>query len=472
MTLASKSQAELEADALRVGMDYQCVLSSGVIYLPQDYERGFDQSIPQPERTVWVPFHGDDLARFASQNFGTLFKTEKQKIDFATMVEQCCIRYDATSDALLVRRGSELLVLGSDGRLKQPTGAFVPNTLAVPINDDAEIKLAVWNTLCEWLDDDEDAAHSLLHHAATALTPGWSAGKYVLLIGSGRNGKSVFLDMMRRIFGAANCASVTRQDMAKHSPVVVELNGALLNVIMDGPAEFLKDSSAEKTLIVGEELSVRMLYRNTLTKVQTNAMFLEGLNREPNTSDKSQALQARMVRFHFSKTYAEDRVFYNAMMSDRFVGALLSLLIDHYVTREDLQIKLRPTKAARDLQFEHMHTNSMALQYVMHLENSNPQGADDLIGTELGDLYQHFCSWRLKQNDLSVWEDMSVKRMFNDIVDWRRTTKRDPVTQSFKGVYTVTGFKRDALAFLDNWRTPDDSKEVDTHAEPEHLVEG
>lgn len=471
MTLASKTQAELEADALRIGMDYQCVLNNGVIYLPQDYERGFDQSIPVPERTVWVPFHGDDLARFASQHFGTLFKTEKQKVDFNTMVEQCCTRHDRQPDSLLVKRGTELLVLGPDGQLSAPTGSFVANTLPIAVNEDKDAKLEVWNTLVDWLDDDEDTAHSLLHHAATSLAPGWSAGKYVLLIGSGRNGKSVFLDMMRRVFGAANCASVTRQDMAKHSPVVVELNGALLNVIMDGPAEFLKDSSAEKTLIVGEELSVRMLYRNTLTKVQTNAMFLEGLNREPNTSDKSQALQARMVRFHFVKTFSEDRVFYAKMMSEPYVGALLSLLIDHYVTRESMQVKLQPTKAARDLQFEHMHTNSIALQYVMHLENGSPLGADDLVGTELNDLYQHFCSWRLKQNDLSVWEDMSVKRMFNDIVDWKRTTKRDPSGTGFKGVYTITGFKRDALAFLDNWRTPVDSKEVDTD-ESAALVEG
>jgi broad specificity phosphatase PhoE len=119
-----------------------------------------------------------------------------------------------------------------------------------------------------------------------------------------------------------------------------------------------------------------------------------------------------------------------------------------------------------------MHTNSIALQYVMHMENADPHGADNLIGVELNDLYQQFCSWRLKQNDLSVWEDMAVKRLFNDIVDWKRTTKRDPSGVGYKGVYTITGFKRDALAFLDNWRTPDNIEEVVSDAATVRVVEG
>lgn len=463
MALQSKTQAELEQDAVSIGKDFQCVYYNSVLYLPEDFIDGMTGAIPAPERTVWVPLRGDALQQFYSANFGAMFKTPKQAADFTYMVQQNSRRHTGTVESLLIRQGDKLIKLGPDGTLSEPDGSFVPNTLAVPLNEDAAIKEKIFSTLVEWLDDNEEEAHLLLGLAATALAPGWSAGKYVLLIGAGRNGKSVFLEMLTRVLGHHNCAGVKRQEMAESSAVLTHLNGALANVIFDGPAEFIKDSSNEKTLTVGEPLNVRLLFHSDHTQVQTNALFLEGLNKEPKTSDKTQALQARMMRFSFTKTYQEDPDFHDMMMSDEYVGALMSLLIDHYVKREDRAKKLKLSLAGQELRFEHMLENSKAVQYLMHLEQTDPTGAESLLGTELTVLASEFSSWRLKQNDISVWDQQDVKRMFNDIVVWARKSRRSPTNPNDK-YYEISGFRPDAAALVSYWRGP-------VSSEPEHLVE-
>ena len=85
------------------------------------------------------------------------------------------------------------------------------------LNEDVADKDRVFGVITEWLDSEEEA-HSLLHHLATALAPGWSAVKYVLLLGEGRNGKSLLMKMLHQMIGWDNVSSVTRQNDRRAEP--------------------------------------------------------------------------------------------------------------------------------------------------------------------------------------------------------------------------------------------------------------
>jgi hypothetical protein len=69
----------------------------------------------------------------------------------------------------------------------------------------------------------------------------------------------------------------------------------------------------------------------------------------------------------------------------------------------------------------------------------------------------------LKNNDIGVWDQTDVKRMFNDVVLWGRKSRRTPTNPNEK-FYAITGFRQDAAAMITYWRGPD------AHA-AEHLVE-
>lgn len=441
-----KTKKELSQYAHTLARGFNLVRYRSTTYIPADFETGDTEVTPTPDRTMWLPLTREEIRQRAASQFDVLFSSDSELASFDFMVSQNAQHILGPITTLLVRTEAGLKELLEDGTLADPTGRFVPNTLAPMLNEDQVDKARIFDVVSGWLDSEEEA-HALLKHLATALAPGWSAVKYVLLLGEGRNGKSVLLKMLQSVFGSHNVSNVTRQHIAEQSPVVCELNGKLLNVVFDGRAEYVKDSGLEKSLIAGEPIPIRRLYESTPTTVQTNALFIEGLNREPKSSDKSMALQKRLVRFQFPNVYALDHKFERTMLTEQSLGAFLSLLIDHYVHEDNVAGELAPTQRAMELQLEHMFINSMGLQFLKHLELNDAIGADSLIGMSMPELASAFKSWRLKENDLSDWSEPDVVALFQPIINTERKSVR--VDNQPRKIRLVTSLKPEAIAFLE-----------------------
>ena len=451
--LELKTKKELSQEAYTLADSYSLVRYRSITYQPVDYETRDGAITPPPERTIWIPLDRNDIRRWAAAQFRTLFHSESELSSFDFMVAQNAIQQEGLCTTLLVRTTEGLRELREDGQLHEPTGLFVPNTLVPMLNTDEVAKKQVFEVIATWLDSEEEA-RSMLRHFATALAPGWSAVKYVLLLGGGRNGKSVLLKMLHAVFGRDNVSTVTRQQISEQSPVVPELNGKLLNLVYDGQAVYLKDSGAEKTLIAGEPFPIRRLYESTPTIVQSNALFIEGLQEEPKSRDKSVALQKRLVRFQFPNVYAQDHRFEAQMLSEESLGAFLALLIDHYVQRDDVAEALMPTTKAMALQLEHMFVNSIGLQFLKHVEESDPLGTKGLVGTEVEALVKAFQSWRIKENDLGHWSEPDVLSLFSPIINIERKSKR--VNGSPRKVRIIVSLKTEALAYIESLRGDED----------------
>ena len=472
-TPKTPTQLATEADTLATSFEY--VKFNGRIYAPVDYETGDDMVIPPIERKCWVPLTASDIQQKAYLQFDTLFKDDGQLRSFIFMVNQLATNLVAVQPWLLIKTAQGLKVLHEDGKLHEPDGSFVPNMLLPVLNEDPKDREQLMTTITTWLGGEEEEALSLVRHLATALAPHWSAGKYVLLIGDGRNGKSVLMTMLLDLFGRHNCSGVERQVISEGSPAAFDLNGKLLNLVFDGPAEFLKDSGREKTIITGESISVRKLYSNEQSVIQTCALFVEGLNQEPKSRDKSSALQARLVRFWFPNKYAEDDVFFAEMRSERMLGALLSLLIDNYVKPEDKGIMLAPTAASRQLMMEHMEDNSLAVQFVVYLEETEPLGAEaTLVNTTFDELVLKFQSWRLRVNDLAVWDKAALANMFRPVLQTERRSTRLAGKSYPVKVRTITGIKHDVLEYLTTLKEDINATTVvdDGHVRPESAGPG
>lgn len=461
--LGLKTPKERSEIAHKLAGGYHLVRYRSTLYQPAHYLTGDTAVLPAPEETVWFPLDVEQVRHLAATDHDILFATEAELRGFEFMVAQNCDTIHEAPASLLVRTEDGLKQLNSLGQLEDVTGAFVPNAIIPLLNEDPADKAAVLDTITEWVDSEENA-RSLLRHLATSLAPGWSAVKYVLLIGEGRNGKSVLLKMLHHLFGTHNVSNVTRQAIANQTPAVLDLNGTLLNLVYDGQAEYLKDSGAEKTLIAGEPFPIRRLYDSTNTMVQTNALFVEGLQHEPKSKDKSTALQKRLVRYYFPNVYPQDHVFERKMLSDKMLGAFLSLLIDHYVTLDQVAQALAPTADALALQLEHMYTNSIGLQFLKHVEDTDTLGVDGLIDETLDNAIGSFRSWRVKEGDLGVWNDPDVEALLRPFLTNDRKTKR--LASGPRKVRVVTGLKPEAQAFLDSLKGDTDDDE-----EPDALVE-
>ena len=374
MTLPLKGllPAVVAAKAELFASQQQLVHYKGNIYQPKHFLTG-EENPPSPETTVWVPLTDEYLEWHANNTFHMLIRTDGEHRMYRRMLRQFSIRqFDEVPDILVNINNDHVEALDHTGKLKPVTGKFIPNYMNVPYHTNNPLIEECYATIVEWCGS-EDQAKSLLHHLATALQPTWSAGRYVLLIGDGRNGKGTLLKMIKKLFGPANISGISRLDMASRSSVIHMLNGKLLNIYMDGPKDFLKDSSTEKTLIVGEDIMIEMKFENVPLQVQTNALFIEGLNDEPNTSDKSPALQARLVRFRFDQHYAYDIPFGEKMVAPEMLAALLHLLLEHWVNKHEVSEKLMVTAESLDLQMEAVREQSPVLQFMETLSNEDLQ---------------------------------------------------------------------------------------------------
>lgn len=455
-----KSPTQLHDEAITLAQSFEYVYHKDILYAPVDYLTLDGSVIPDNDHKSWIPMDDKAIQVRAREQFNTIFKNRAQASDFMFMVEQNSTKVRHTEPWLLIKTAKGLKVLHEDGRLHDPDGTFVPNTINWTLNEDPDDKAQLLATITEWVGGEEEIAISLLRHLATALAPHWSAGKYVLLIGDGRNGKSVLMLMLQKLFGQHNCSSITRQQISEADKGLFDLNGMLVNIVFDGPAEFLKDSGREKSLITGESINIRKLYSTSTSPVQTNALFIEGLNQEPKSRDKSGALQARLVRFIFPNTYKEDAAFQKLMGSERMLGALLSLLIDNYVLEDDKAVMLAPTQASIEAQLEHMVDNSLGLQFIMHLEETEPLGAEaTLVGMTLHDLTSRFQSWRLKNNDIGSWEMPAVAALFRPLLVTDRKSGRVKSKATPVKIRYVSAVKSETLIVLQSMK-----EDEDTHA--------
>lgn len=451
--LELKTKPALAGEAFKMAESFNLVRYRDATYIPCDFETQDVMNSVEPDRTMWLPMTSKFLQKLAAAQFNTLFSSDGELRSFEFMVAQNSMHVDLVPTSLLIRTQAGLKLLQEDGSLADPDGSFVPNTVTPMLNEDVAVKDKVFSLIAEWVDSEEEA-HSLLYHLATSLSPGYSAVKYVLLLGEGRNGKSLLLEMMQSLYGVTNVSSVTRQDIAEKSPTVCELNGKLLNIVFDGRAEYLKDSGMEKSLIAGEPVPIRKLYESTPTMVQTNALFVEGLQREPKSNDKSSALQKRLVRFLFPNVYPLNIKFRKEMLREENLGAFLSLLIDHYVQEDVVAEKLAPTQRSVELQLEHMFVNSIALQFLKYLEEKDPIGATGLLGHPLHEIVQPFQSWRIKENDLSTWAEPDVLALFTPLIATERKSVR--VDGEPRKVRVCTSFKDEAQAFIESLKGHED----------------
>ena len=334
------------------------------LYVAKNFEDG--GPLPPPDKTVWMQLEKDELMEWA-QSMDLLFYNPQEYYNWTFMIRQMAERRRQAEPYVVIRHGDGLAYMTDAGLVAIETPSFAPNYINHRIieegSDEYKNVRTLFATITEWLGD-EDQAHSLLYHLATALQPGWTPVKYLLLLGSGRNGKGTLLAMLAKLLGERNLSGVLRQDIAARKATVASVAGKLANIVFDGPASYVAESGPEKTLTAGEPLHIELKYDNEPRRVQSNCLWVEALQKEPKNRDKSVALQSRLVRFYFPNYYELDLQFGALMTSDTMIDAFLTLLWEHWVKEDEVAEKLRPTNSSVDLQTASELTGSPILAFI------------------------------------------------------------------------------------------------------------
>ena len=131
-------------------------------------------------------------------------------------------------------------------------------------------------------------------------------GKSFILTGSGANGKSTYLDMIRTMLGANNISSLDLSELCsefKNATIV----GKLANIGDDISGDFIPDVSIFKKLCTGEALTFNEKFK-TPYQSESYAKLLFSANEVPRMgkSRDSYAIKRRVVLVPFKARFTKD----------------------------------------------------------------------------------------------------------------------------------------------------------------------
>lgn len=124
-----------------------------------------------------------------------------------------------------------------------------------------------------------------------------------VLYGTGRNGKSTFLDVLRALVGKGSYSTVSMAKLDKEFSLV-NLDGKLANIVEETPTDEI-NSEIFKALVGGGEVQVAHKGHDEFT-LRVNARFIFACNDMPIFKDKSIGLLDRLVFIPFKRYFAEN----------------------------------------------------------------------------------------------------------------------------------------------------------------------
>lgn len=141
--------------------------------------------------------------------------------------------------------------------------------------------------------------------------------KALVLEGTGANGKSTFIDLLKAVAGRGSYQTLSFSEINSIDRRA-SLDGALFNITEETPNRFM-DTTAFKALVGGAELNVRKLYKDSYP-LRNRAKLIFSCNELPSTSDASKGFFRRFLLCPFSQSFEGTRVDVNLL--DRMLKEL------------------------------------------------------------------------------------------------------------------------------------------------------
>lgn len=135
----------------------------------------------------------------------------------------------------------------------------------------------------------------------SGVDPAWGT-KALILVGEGANGKSTFIEILRRLVGRGNYSTVGVKYFPDSNSVFGMVN-KLLNVCEEESYDSLRDSTAFKNIVSGGETTIKQLYKEKYTS-KIMCKVVVGCNAIPPTNDQSNATYRRMLIVPFNAVFS------------------------------------------------------------------------------------------------------------------------------------------------------------------------
>lgn len=183
--------------------------------------------------------------------------------------------------------------------------------------DEAAYSEDVYETIESLACNNEDIITLLIQMLGYFLVGDCRFQKSFILLGNGRNGKSMFLEMIRNWLGDDNCSSLALEDLSERFRTA-ELVGKMINIGDDSGHNLLQNTAIFKKLVTGDSITVERKNQNPF-KYSNRAKLIFAANALPPTTDKSEGFFRRCIIIPFNAVYRETDPKYDANKLDKLI---------------------------------------------------------------------------------------------------------------------------------------------------------
>ncbi len=140
-------------------------------------------------------------------------------------------------------------------------------------------------------------------------------GKFFVLTGSGSNGKSTFIDMLKDFLKPENYSSLALEEVEQRFKTA-EVFGKLANLGDDISNKFIEETAILKKLVTGETVNVERKGRDPF-EFENYAKLIFSANDIPRINDHSDGLKRRLVIIPFNAKFSDTDADFDPFISDK-----------------------------------------------------------------------------------------------------------------------------------------------------------
>lgn len=181
--------------------------------------------------------------------------------------------------------------------------------------------------------EDKDVFYEL---AGFGLMKDYFMEKAFMFVGNGRNGKGKSIELLKRLVGASNCASVPLSAMDSNSPFINTLWKRYFNLAGDISSKDLKETGMFKQLTGRDLISANRKYLSVI-EFANYAKLVFACNDLPRVYDYSDGFWERWVLLEFPFKFVEQDVYDSATEEERKMWKIKDpQIIDKITTPEEM----------------------------------------------------------------------------------------------------------------------------------------
>jgi len=138
------------------------------------------------------------------------------------------------------------------------------------------------------------------------------------LIGSGSNGKSVFIDTITNLIGEENACSISLNSLSNEY-YVLSLFGKMINISSETPHKKYINTDLVKAAVGGDWITGRVPYKQPM-KFKPFAKHFLAMNETPLIEDTSHGMWRRVYVIQFPRTFSEEEM--DVYLTEKLEGEL------------------------------------------------------------------------------------------------------------------------------------------------------